>query len=342
MTAPRIIRVLIVDDSSVMRRLLTRLLSGSPGIEVVGAAPDPYVAREMLVAKKPDVMTLDLEMPRMDGLSFLEKVMAHFPTRTLILSGHTPAGSDMARRALELGAVGVVEKPALADSGGIEAIGAQLVLKVRAAAACAMAPKVPTPLSPAASRGLIAIASSTGGTEALKVMLRGLPRNSPGIVIVQHMPPEFTGAYAAHLNAILPFSVSEAKDRDRVEAGRILLAPGDFHMRVERDGADIVVRLDQGPPLHGVRPAADYLLSSAAKVGGKRSIGIVLTGMGRDGAEGLLAMRQAGAFTVVQDEKTSVVWGMPRAAHALGAAAKVAPLGKIAGYVEAAFTKATN
>jgi two-component system chemotaxis response regulator CheB len=268
----------------------------------------------------------------------------------------TAAGSESALRALELGAIDVVQKPKLDARASLLAMGADLTARLKAAAkarlptprrrpsiAVAPAPAATalpaSPLSPApthrrsdrlSSRSLLAIASSTGGTEALKVLLKGLPSNPPAIVIVQHMPPVFTKTFAEQLAKLLPFPVAEARDGDVVEPGRALLAPGNFHMLLERVGAKCVVRLNQEPLLHGVRPAADYLLASAAKLAGPEAVGIVLTGMGRDGAEGLLLMRRAGAFTVAQDEATSIVYGMPKAAAELGAACRIAPLDEIA------------
>lgn len=356
MNPARPIKVLVVDDSSVMRMMLTRLLGADPELEVVGSAADPYAARELLVALKPDVMTLDLAMPRMDGLTFLEAVMSHMPTRTVIVSSMTAAGSESALRALELGAIDVVQKPKLDARASLLAMGADLTARLKAAArarlptprrrppaavapsaaAAATPPPAPAPASTPrrpdrrSSRSLLAIASSTGGTEALKVLLKGLPPNPPAILIVQHMPPVFTKTFAEQLAKLLPFPVAEARDGDVVEPGRALLAPGNFHMLLERVGAKCVVRLNQDPLLHGVRPAADYLLTSAAKLAGPEAVGIVLTGMGRDGAEGLLVMRRAGAFTVAQDEATSIVYGMPKAAAELGAACRIAPLDEIA------------
>jgi two-component system chemotaxis response regulator CheB len=356
MSQPRRIKVLVVDDSSVMRMMLTRLLGADPELEVVGSAADPYQAREQLVALKPDVMTLDLAMPRMDGLTFLEAVMSHMPIRTVIVSSMTAAGSESALRALELGAIDVVQKPKLDARASLLAMGADLTPRVKAAAkarlplprrrpsvatapaTAAAATPPPTPASAPAlrrpdrrcTRSILAIASSTGGTEALKVLLKGLPSTPPAIVIVQHMPPVFTKTFAEQLAKLLPFPVAEARDGDALEAGRALLAPGNFHMLLERIGTKCVVRLNQAPLLHGVRPAADHLLASVAKHAGPEAAGIVLTGMGRDGAEGLLAMRRAGAFTIAQDEATSIVYGMPKAAAELGAACRIAPLDEIA------------
>lgn len=347
--SPRPIRVLVVDDSSVMRMLLTRLLRASEGIDVVGCAVDAYDAREKLVQLRPDVMTLDLDMPRMDGLTFLEKVMAHLPTRTIVISATGAAGSGPALRALELGAIDVVQKPKLEGNGSLEAMQGDLVERVKAAARARIqaasrpsavasvsesaVDKRPKPIvaSRRSGKAILAIASSTGGTEALKVVLKGLAPDPPPTLIVQHMPPMFTKAYAEQLSRILPFPVLEARDGDVVLPGQALLAPGNCHMVIERSGSRFVVKLNQGPLLHGVRPAADHLMHSVARWVGAEALGVVLTGMGRDGADGLLAMRRTGSFTVAQDEATCVVYGMPKMAVEAGAVERVAPLDEIAG-----------
>lgn len=337
------IRVLIVDDSAVIRKLLEKIFSSAPDIEVVGTAADPYIARDKLVALKPDVMTLDVEMPRMDGISFLEKVMQHFPTRTIIFSSLAKTGSETYLRALEAGAIEILEKPSIDVSQTLEVLGASILEKVRAVAKARINPikKVVTPGTPVkkaaptslarTTHQLIAVASSTGGTEALKVFLSGMPTDIPGTLVVQHMPPGFTKSFAENLNNMFPFEVKEAQDGDQVVPGRVLIAPGNYHMEITRSGAFYYVKLHQGPTLHSVRPAADYLMKSVAKYVGKNALGVVLTGMGKDGAEGLLEMKNAGAYTVVQNEETCVVYGMPGAAVALGAADKILPLDRIAG-----------
>ncbi|MGZ3775799.1 MAG: protein-glutamate methylesterase/protein-glutamine glutaminase [Pseudobdellovibrionaceae bacterium] len=335
------IRVLIVDDSAVIRKLLEKILSSSPDIEVVGTAADPYIARDRLVALKPDVMTLDVEMPRMDGISFLEKVMQHFPTRTIIFSSLAKTGSETYLRALEAGAIEIMEKPSIDVTQSLESLAQSIVEKVKIVAKARMNPikkfsasgvsSVSAPTSLArTTHQLIAVASSTGGTEALKVFLRGMPADIPGTLIVQHMPPGYTKSFAENLNNLFPFEVKEAVDGDQVIPGRVLIAPGNYHMEITRSGAYYYVKLHQEAPLHSVRPAADYLMKSVAKFVGKNALGVVLTGMGKDGAEGLLEMKKAGAYTVVQNEETCVVYGMPAAAIALGAADKVLPLDKIA------------
>lgn len=336
------IRVLVVDDSAVIRTLFTRILSSDPEIEVVASAPDPFVAREKLVELKPDVMTLDVEMPRMDGITFLEKVMEHFPTRTLVISSLSTAGAATSLRALEVGAIDVMAKPALDVSKSITKMSSELISRVKEVARSRLPVRFrmqsgQKPVSAVLAGGLhrtthqiLAIASSTGGTEALKVVLSQLPPDIPGTLIVQHMPPVFTRTYAESLQRICPFEVKEAEDGDRVLPGRALLAPGNFHMELTRSGAYYYVKLHQEPPLYGVRPAADYLMTSVAKIAGANSIGLVLTGMGRDGAKGLLEMRQAGGFNIAQDEASCVVFGMPKEAIALGAIDSVLPLDRIA------------
>jgi len=354
------IRVLIVDDSSIVRTLLTKLLSADPGIEVVGTAPDPYFARDKLIELKPDVMTLDIEMPRMDGVTFLEKVMQHFPVRTIIISSLSLKGSELALRALEAGAVDVMTKPAIDVSQSLLALGEEIRQRVKVAAnvnldrlierknnvrpaetstvkaqssAVRALGQLPSHVTGQAlsrtTHQILAIASSTGGTEALKELLPKLPSDLPGTVIVQHMPPVFTKTFADSLQKICPFEVKEAENGDRVIPGRALLAPGNFHMELTRSGAFYYVRLHQEPSLHGVRPAADYLMKSVAKVAGNNAIGVVLTGMGKDGAEGLLSMKQAGSYNIAQDENSCVVFGMPKVAIDLGAIHIVSPLNKI-------------
>lgn len=334
------IKVLIVDDSAVIRKLLSKIISSCPDMELVGTAPDPFAARELLVQHKPDVMTLDVEMPKMDGLSFLERLMQFMPVRTLIISSLAKEGSETALRALELGAIDVVEKPSLDVTKSLEAMTEAIASKIRMAARARIQKINPGLIKPVASKlsstamaktthQILAIASSTGGTEALKVVLGGLPTDLPGTVIVQHMPAGFTKTYADGLNAKYSFEVKEAQDGDKIVPGRVLIAPGNFHMEMVRNGAFYHVKLHQQPYLHGVRPAADYLMKSVAKYAGANAVGVVLTGMGKDGAEGLLEMKKAGAFTISQSEKTCVVYGMPHAAEQIGAVDKVMDLDQI-------------
>ncbi len=334
------IRVLIVDDSAVVRKLFSEGLGREPDIEVVGTAPDPYVAREKIVSLKPDVITLDIEMPRMDGLTFLRKLMAHYPLPVIIVSSLTQEGGEMAMEALEAGAVEVMCKPGGSFSVGDMTL--QLADKIRAAArvnvkarAQAVAQRragaPPKTLSlTKTSNKVIAIGASTGGTEAILEVVRRFPPSIAGIVIVQHMPAKFTTSFARRLDSLCQIRVREATDGDSVVPGTALLAPGNFHMMMRRSGARYYVNIRKGPLVWHQRPAVDVLFNSVAAYGGANAIGVLLTGMGKDGAEGLLKMRQAGARTIAQDERTSVVFGMPKEAIALGAAEKVLPLDRIA------------
>ena len=338
------IRVLIVDDSSVVRTFLQAVLKADPAIEVVGWAPDPFVAREQLIKLSPDVMILDVEMPKMDGITFLSKVMAHKPTKTLIFSSLTVENSPMVLRAFEAGAVDVMAKPEINVQSGLGAIAEELVAKVKEIAQANLGAaverlkqaRVAAPasvFSPKAfgttTHKLIAIAASTGGTEALKDCLCRFPADTPGIVIVQHMPPVFTQSFAQSLQKLCPFEVREALDGDKIIPGRALIAPGNYHMEIRREGGYYHVKLHQEPLMHGVRPAADYLFKSVAVHAGKNATGVILTGMGKDGAEGLLAMKNSGAHTIAQDEATCVVYGMPKVAVEMGAVKQSLPLQQI-------------
>ncbi len=307
-------------------------------MEVVGTAPDPYVARDRIVQARPDVITLDVEMPRMDGLTFLKKIMHYHPLPVIIVSSLTPRGSKMALQALELGAVEVLAKPGGAFSVGD--LGEELVQKIRSAALVRFNSPRPAPgaASPAAARlspltqttdKIIAIGASTGGTEAIKEVLVRLPQNTPGVVIVQHMPPKFTTAFAERLNQMCALEVREAQDGDSVVTGRALLAPGNFHMLLRRSGARYYVQVKTGPPVHHQRPSVDVLFNSAAESAGANAVGVILTGMGADGADGLLAMKEKGAYTIAQDEASCVVFGMPKEAIKRGAAHRVLSLTRI-------------
>jgi len=333
----RPIKVLIVDDSAVVRQVLSKALSQAADIEVVGTATDPYVARDKIVKLEPDVITLDIEMPRMDGITFLKKLMQHKPMPVIILSSLTRKGGKLALEAIEAGAVEVLSKP-----GGSYSVGEmaeQLADKIRAAArARPLARKAasrPARVQPVASTNLdltnkvVAIGASTGGTEAIREVLIRLPASVPGIVIVQHMPPRFTTAFAERLNGLCAFEVREGQDGDAVYPGRCLIAPGNFHMMLRRSGARYYVNVKTGPMVHHQRPSVDVLFRSVAKAAGPNAVGVILTGMGADGAEGLLLMRQAGAPTLGQDEATCVVYGMPKAAYEMGAVQKQLPLEKI-------------
>ena len=344
------IRVLVVDDSALVRKLLTEELSRYDDIEVVGTAVDPYVAREKIVALKPDVITLDIEMPRMDGLSFLVKLMKHYPVPVIIVSSLTPTNSDAAIRALSLGAVDVIGKPGSAMS--VPDISRQLVQSIRAASRAKLVKRTePVASDPGVTRALpalaglsmthkvIALGASTGGTQALETVLTKLPPGMPGIVICQHMPEKFTASFAQRLNSVCALEVREAKDGDAVVPGVVLVAPGNLHMMLTLSGAQYQVRVKDGPRVHHQRPAVDVLFASVAKHAGRNAIGAIFTGMGADGAKGLLQMRDAGAHTIAQDEASCVVFGMPREAIKMGAAVDILPLDEIAHALQAAVTR---
>ena len=336
------INVLIVDDSAVVRKVMTEELSRYEDINIVGTAVDPYVARDKIVKLKPDVITLDMEMPRMDGLSFLAKLMKHYPMPVVVLSSLTPKNSEIALKALDLGAIEVLCKPGAAYS--TQDISRSLARAIRAAASARIdrteiKKKVAgkklnyESLLSQTTHKVVAIGASTGGTKAIEAVLRQMPGTLPGTVIVQHMPENFTRSFAERLNEICEMEIREAKDGDHVVPGVALIAPGNHHMVLKRSGAQYLVRLKDGPRVHYQRPAVDVLFQTVARVAGKNAVGTLLTGMGADGAKGLLAMHKAGAFTIAQDESTSVVFGMPKEAIKLGAADKVLPLYEVSGSI---------
>jgi len=338
----RPVRVLVVDDSAIVRQILTRELSADPDIEVVGAAPDPFIARDKIVRLNPDVVTLDIEMPRMDGLTFLRKLMKHRPLPVVVLSSLAPEGSQTALQALDLGAVEVMSKPGGPYS--VEEVVLQLKDKIKAAALADV--KKLKPFSEASPPGeektlpplptlrttlkILAIGASTGGTEAIRRIISRFPAGGPPTLIVQHMPEMFTRSFAASLDCVSEMDVREATDGDYLRPGLILLAPGNRHMVLRRSGARYYVRVKEGPMVHHQRPSVDVLFHSVARYAGPNAVGIILTGMGEDGAEGLKAMHDAGAFTIAQDRESCVVYGMPRAAVELGAADVQLPLEAIA------------
>jgi two-component system chemotaxis response regulator CheB len=337
---PRV-RVLIVDDSALMRQLLQDILASDPGIEVVGLAADPYIARDKIRALQPDVLTLDVEMPRMDGLSFLEKLMRYHPMPVLMVSSLTERGCETTLRALELGAIDFVTKPKVDVSVGTVDLAAEIIRKVKIAAAGKVRPltaqggSVPRPAVSAprtlfkSTHKVIALGASTGGTEALREFLVPLPPDTPGIVVVQHMPETFTRSFAQRLDSLCQMRVNEAVDGDRILPGHVLIAPGNFHMRVVRSGASYSVRVVMSEPVNRHRPSVDVLFDSCAEQLGANAVGVIMTGMGNDGARGLLAMRNAGAPTVAQDEASCVVFGMPKEAIAMDAAQEVVPLDRM-------------
>jgi two-component system chemotaxis response regulator CheB len=382
MPAPRI-RVLVVDDSALMRELLVSLLSRDPQIEVVAAVADPVAAVARLKQSPVDVMTLDVEMPRMDGLTFLEKLMRAFPLPVVMISSLTERGAATTFRALELGAVDFVAKPRLDVQSGTVEMAAEIIRKVKGAARARVRPRGNTPapshgatattgatgttgatsataatgaammpgVATSAATGaaprdaliksthkVIAIGASTGGTEALRELLCALPPDSPGIVIVQHMPARFTQSFAQRLDGLAAVRVREARDGDRILPGHVLIAPGDFHMQVARSGANYGVRVFSAEPVNHHRPSVDILFDSCARYLGANAVGVILTGMGADGAHGLRAMHSAGARTIAQDEATCVVFGMPKEAIALGAVDEVLAIEQIPGAVLRAAT----
>lgn len=345
------IRVLTVDDSALMRQVLAALLAKDPDIEVVGSAPDPFIAREKIKALNPDVLTLDVEMPKMDGLTFLEKLMRGHPMPVVMVSSLTEAGCQTTLRALELGAVDFITKPKIDLREGMDEIAQDLIAKVKAASVARVrssksqvsgfksSPELETCNLKHATGStamikttdtIIAIGSSTGGTEAVKDVLEVLPPNTPPILITQHMPERFTKTWAERLNGLCRISVKEAEDGDSVLPGHALIAPGNYHMTLVRSGARYTVRINQDQPVNRHRPSVDVMFASVAQYAGANAVGVILTGMGGDGARELLTMKQAGAFTIAQDEASCIVFGMPKEAIKAGGVDKVLPLHEIA------------
>lgn len=333
------IRILIIDDSALVRKLLTEELSSDSELEVIGTAPDPYIARDKIIQLEPDVLVLDVEMPKMDGLTFLERVMKFHPMPVIILSSLAKSGGEVALRALELGAAEVLAKPGTSYS--VKDMSVQLADRIKAVyemkRKASDIPKkeniIPIPASNRAmlktTNKIIAIGASTGGTEAIKEILVRLPANMPPIIIVQHMPQYFTRSFAERLDSLCRLYVKEAVDGELLSSGKVLIAPGNMHMVLKRSGASYYVEIKEGPLVFHQRPSVEVLFRSVARYAGPNSIGILLTGMGKDGAEGLLEMKKAGAFTITQDEKSCVVYGMPKEAVQIGAAKEVLPLDAI-------------
>jgi two-component system, chemotaxis family, protein-glutamate methylesterase/glutaminase len=341
--AKKRIKVLIVDDSALVRRMLTEMLSSDPSITVLGAAHDAYDAREKIKSLNPDVLTLDVEMPRMDGLTFLRNLMRLRPMPVIMVSSLTDKGAEVTLDALSIGAVDYLSKPKIDLAATLGDYKDELIAKVKAAssarlrsgspAVAAGADVVISKRDPArqlrTTERIIAIGASTGGTEAIKDVLIHLPPDTPGIVITQHIPKLFSGAFARRMDSCCQVSVCEAEDGQQVLRGHAYVAPGDKHLLLVRDGARYVCRLDDGPPVNRHKPSVDVLFRSVAQCAGRNAIGVILTGMGKDGAVGLKEMLDAGSRTIAQDEATSIVWGMPGEAVAIGAAADVLPLGQI-------------
>lgn len=337
-------RVFIVDDSAVVRQVLTQLLDSDPQIKVIGSAPDPLFALQKMQRDWPDVIVLDVEMPRMDGITFLRKLMREHPTPVVICSTLTEKGADTTLQALSAGAVDIITKPKLGLKDFLESSQAQMLQVIKAAARARLSavsireapPEAePKPARMPSSLGqtteqVVALGTSTGGTHALEAILTRLASNCPGIVVVQHMPEKFTAAFAQRLNRLCQCEVREAQDGDRLLPGLVLIAPGGKHMQLRRSGAQYRVGVADGPPVNRHKPSVDVLFRSVAKVAGRNALGVIMTGMGDDGARGLLAMREAGAHTIAQDRDTSVVFGMPKEAIEMGAAAEILPLLTIA------------
>ncbi|UJP06535.1 MAG: chemotaxis response regulator protein-glutamate methylesterase [Nitrosomonas sp.] len=335
------IRVLVIDDSALIRKLLSEIINSQPDMEAIGSAPDPLVAREMIREMNPDVLTLDVEMPKMDGLDFLEKLMRLRPTPVVMVSTLTERGSDITFRAMELGAVDFVSKPKIDIAVGLKDYGDEIAHKIRIAksaylkrppvssviksvTADAVLPFVSNRI--ASTEKLIIVGASTGGTEAIKEFLIRMPPDSPGILITQHMPEGFTKSFANRLNDMCKISVAEAQGGERVLPGHAFIAPGHSHLLLKRNGANYITELNQGEPVSRHRPSVDVLFRSAANCAGRNAIGVIMTGMGKDGAAGMLEMHKAGAYNFAQDETSCVVFGMPKEAIAAGGVDEVVPL----------------
>jgi len=340
------IKVLIVDDSALIRSVMTEIIKSQPDMEVVGVAPDPLVARELIKQTNPDVLTLDVEMPKMDGLDFLERLMRLRPMPVVMVSSLTERGSEITLRALELGAVDFVTKPKISIQSGMREYADLISDKIRAASkarirartlpqagaeGAAPLPQLRNPLM--SSEKLIIVGASTGGTEAIREFLMQMPSDCPGILITQHMPEGFTRSFAKRLDSLCRISVREAEGNERVLPGHAYIAPGHSHLLLARSGANYMTKLDQGEPVNRHRPSVDVLFRSAAQNAGKNAVGVILTGMGKDGAAGMLEMKNAGAYNFAQDEASCVVFGMPREAIAVGAAHEVGALPALPGMV---------
>ncbi|AFA49255.1 protein-glutamate methylesterase/protein-glutamine glutaminase [Acetobacterium woodii] len=328
------IKVLIVDDSLVFRESLSREIAKDPDIEVVGTATDPYMARDLIIKLKPDVLTLDVEMPKMNGIEFLKKLMPQYPLPVIVVSSVSQNVLD----ALDAGAVEFVTKPNVTRPGGMASFVNELIIKIKIASTAKVGnlKRDYAPSRPITNQGVdtmstvIAIGASTGGTDAIHAVISALPRDMPPIIIVQHMPPVFTKLYAERLNNTCELEVKEAEDGDVLKPGRVLIAPGNYQMRLAKRGGAYIVRCTQEEKVSGHCPSVDVLFDSVADIAGKQSIGVILTGMGRDGANGLLKMKKKGAYTIGQDEKTSIVYGMPMVAFNIGGVERQLPLDRIA------------
>ncbi len=348
----RKIRILIVDDSAVVRQVLKEILSSDPMIEVAATAADPFIAAERIKEEEPDVITLDVEMPRMDGITFLQKIMSQHPIPVVMCSSLTDEGSATALKALEYGAVDIIQKPRMGVKLYLEESRIVICDAVKAAAMAKIGKIASSPMSVApkfsadaviakpgknamlqTTEKIVMVGASTGGTEALRVFLEAMPPDSPGIVVVQHMPEHFTKSFAKRLDSLCRITVKEARDNDTVSRGQAIIAPGNRHVLLKRSGARYFLEIKDGPLVNRHRPSVDVLFRSAARYAGKNAVGVIMTGMGDDGAKGLLEMKEAGAFTLAQDEHTCVVFGMPKEAIKINAATKILPLTELAGAV---------
>jgi len=330
------IKVLVVDDSALIRSLLGEIIKDEPGLSLVGAAPDAYAARDMVNQFAPDVITLDVEMPKVDGLTFLDRLMKARPTPVLMISTLTEQGADVTLQALELGAVDFIPKPKIGIAEGINEYRDCIVEKIRLASGARVGRRLATPLNRpkkvkfSSTEKIIAVGASTGGTEAIKTFLMQLPANCPAVVITQHMPPGFTSKFASRLDNLCSVTVREAQNGERLLPGHAYLAPGDYHLMVQRSGADYIVQLDDGERVSGHKPSVDVMFDSLVHCAAINTVAVLLTGMGKDGARSMKALRDNGAYTLAQDEASSVVYGMPREAAKLGATDAILPLEAIA------------
>jgi two-component system chemotaxis response regulator CheB len=354
------VKVLIVDDSALVRQVLESILDSDPDLEVVGSAADPYIARQKIKQLNPDVITLDVEMPRMDGVTFLRNLMRLRPMPVVMVSSLTEKGADVTLDAIELGAIDFVTKPKIDVQHALKEYASEIINKVKMASAASPRPYIPTTKNPGASKKLsadavlqrsvsqgtlrttdyiVALGASTGGTEAIKEVLMALPADAPGMVITQHIPAAFSASFAKRMDSVSAMSVCEARDGQQIMRGHCYIAPGDRHLTVVRNGTRYTCRLDDGPPVNRHKPSVDVLFRSVADQVGLNAISVLLTGMGDDGAHGMGEMQQAGAFTIAQDEDSSVVWGMPGEAVKLGNVDLVVPLSKVASAILAAEEK---
>ncbi|MGQ8366531.1 protein-glutamate methylesterase/protein-glutamine glutaminase [Glaciecola sp. 1036] len=340
------IKVLVIDDSALIRRLLGEIINQAPGMTLVGSAPDAYVAKEMVIRLQPDVITLDIEMPRVDGLTFLDRLMKAKPTPVLMISTLTEKGADATIRSMELGAIDFIAKPKIDVAKGIDAYQAEIVSKIRMAAkatprrrSSSVSKTAAIPLAYKGTELIVGIGASTGGTEAIREVLQGLSPAFPATVITQHMPPNFTKSFAKRLDSCCAIRVKEAEDGERLLPGNAYIAPGDRHLKVKRSGADYRILLENGPLVSGHKPSVDVMFNSLADTVGNNVVATILTGMGKDGAEGLLALKNAGASTMAQDEKSCVVFGMPRVAIEVGATDTIVTLDQMSQYLSKAVEK---